>query len=170
MRRRRDLIAYLDTFEAGLSSLTAVLMIVLSAFVTYQVFARYVLRRSPFWVEELSVIAMMWIGLLGAAGCVWTDSHMSMEFIRAKLPPVVRAWLRFCTDLILTAFAGLLGYYGIALVRMLRTATLATLAISRGHTYFVVPVAGFLMAFFGLVRAFTRLVTFYHQRGGKTDA
>ena len=38
--------------EHILISMTAVVMAILTVIVSYQVFARYVLHNSPFWVEE----------------------------------------------------------------------------------------------------------------------
>ena len=55
----------LDRLERLITAATAVIMIVLSALICWQVFSRYVLNSSTFWIEEISVISLMWIGLLG---------------------------------------------------------------------------------------------------------
>ncbi len=63
---------WINRIERGLTFFTAFCMGILSVLVSWQVFARYVLRDSPYWVEEIVVTGMMWVGLLGAAACVWT--------------------------------------------------------------------------------------------------
>jgi TRAP-type C4-dicarboxylate transport system permease small subunit len=144
---------WLDRVERFITALTAVIMIVLSALICWQVFSRYILNSSPFWIEEISVISLMWVGLLGAAGCVWTESHMSLELVVSKLPGTFRVWLKALTDLAIAGFALLLCDQGYFLVQRTMGGTLATMPLAVGYTYLVLPLAGGLMALFALVRA-----------------
>ncbi len=158
-----------DRLERYVTAVTAAMMALLAVFVGYQVFARYVLRSSPFWIEELSVTLMMWIGLLGAAGCVWTESHMGLELIRSRLPAAARCWFSFATDCLVALFSLFLFGQGLLLVRSLMSATLATLSIPLGYTFLMVPIAGILMAVFALTKAIGRVLTFYAGREAKTQ-
>jgi len=143
-------------------------MIVLSALICWQVFSRYVLNSSPFWIEELSVISLMWIGLLGAAACVWTESHMSLELVVAKLPETVRIWLRALTDMAIAGFALFLCDRGIFLVQRTMSGTLSSLPIAVGYTYMVLPIAGGMMVLFALVRAISGVARHYAGKGGQS--
>ena len=143
-------------------------MIILSALICWQVFSRYVLNSSPFWIEEISVISLMWIGLLGAAGCVWTESHMSLELVVSRLPETVRIWLRALTDMAIAGFALFLCDRGIFLVQRTMSGTLSSLPLAVGYTYLVLPIAGGLMVLFALVRAISGVSRHYAGKGGRT--
>ncbi|TCL63286.1 TRAP-type C4-dicarboxylate transport system permease small subunit [Hydrogenispora ethanolica] len=161
---------WLGRLERLITAATAFIMLVLSVLVCYQVFSRYVLRSSPFWIEELSVVAMMWIGLLGAAGCVWTDSNMTLELIVSRVPEKLRVWMKFLSDLIVAGFAWLLFQQGIILVRNTMTATMATLSLPMGYTYLILPLSGGFMVLFSLIKALRRLIRFYGAKGANDSA
>jgi len=146
-------IRWLDRAERLITAVTAAILIVLSALICWQVFSRYVLNSSPFWIEELSVIALMWIGLLGAAGCVWTESHMSLELVVSRLPDTPRVWLKALTDLAIAGFALFLCDRGVFLVQKTMGGTLSSLPLAVGYTYLILPVAGGLIVVFSIVRA-----------------
>ena len=136
------IIRWLDRVERLITAATAVILIILSALICWQVFSRYVLNFSPFWIEEISVISLMWIGLLGAAACVWTESHMSLELVVSRLPEGIRIWLRAATDLLIAVFAFFLLERGIFLVQKTMSGTLSSLPLAVGYTYLVLPLAG----------------------------
>ena len=128
----------LDRIERLITAITAVVMIILSVLICWQVFSRYVLNASPFWIEEISVISLMWIGLLGAAGCVWTESHMSLELVVRRFPDAVRVWLKAFTDMAIAGFALFLCDRGIFLVQRTMSGTLSSPA-SRGGLHLSDP-------------------------------
>ena len=161
------IIHWLDRAERSITAATAVIMIILSALICWQVFSRYVLNSSPFWIEEISVISLMWIGLLGAAGCVWTESHMSLELVVSRLPETVRIWLRALTDLAIAGFALFLCDRGIFLVQRTMSGTLSSLPLAVGYTYLILPIAGGLMVLFALVRAISGVSRHYAGKGGR---
>jgi TRAP-type C4-dicarboxylate transport system permease small subunit len=159
----------LDRLERFITFATAAIMIILSALICWQVFSRYVLNASPFWIEELSVISLMWIGLLGAAACVWTESHMSLELVVSRLPETVRIWLKAATDILIGVFALVLCERGIFLVEKTMGGTLSSLPIAVGYTYLVLPIAGGLMVVFAAIRAVTGVNRFYAEKGGRRN-
>jgi TRAP-type C4-dicarboxylate transport system permease small subunit len=142
--------------ERAITVVAAVLMAALALLVCWQVFARYVLHASPFWVEEITVTAMMWIGLLGGAACVWTGSHMSLELLVRRLPLRVRAVVEICGELAITAFAGFLGANGWRLAAVTMSSRMSTVPLPLGLTYVVIPLAAALMIVLALVRVVTK--------------
>jgi len=164
------IIRWLDRAERLITAATAVIMIILSALICWQVFSRYVLNASPFWIEEMSVIALMWIGLLGAAGCVWTDSHMSLEMVVKRLPETLRVWLRAATDILIGVFAFFLCERGIFLVQRTMSGTLSSLPIAVGYTYLALPIAGGLIIVFAATRAVSGVTRFYAAKRGRGNA
>lgn len=159
----------LNRLERFITAATAVIMIILSALICWQVFSRYVMNSSPFWIEEISVISMMWIGLLGASACVWTESHMSLELVVSRLPETLRIWLRAATDIMIGVFAFFLFERGMFLVQRTMGGTLSSLPLAVGYTYLVLPIAGGLMVLFALVRAISGVARHYAAKGGAPE-
>ena len=158
----------LDRLERFITFATAAIMIILSVLICWQVFSRYVLNSSPFWIEEMSVISLMWIGLLGAAACVWTESHMSLELVVSRLPETVRIWLRALTDMAIAGFALFLCDRGFFLVQRTMSGTLSSLPLAVGYTYLALPIAGGMMVMFALVRAISGVTRHYAGKGGRS--
>jgi len=159
----------LNGLERLITVVTAVIMIILSALICWQVFARYVLNSSVFWIEEIAVISLMWIGLLGAAACVWTESHMRLELVVSRLPETLRAWLRVATDMAIGVFAFFLCERGIFLVKRTMSGTISSLPLPVGYTYLVLPIAGGLMVIFAGIRAVSGITRFYAAKGERRN-
>lgn len=157
----------IDTLERLLIVVVAVLMSALALLVCWQVFARYVLRASPFWVEELVVTFMMWIGLLGAAALVWRGSHMSLELLTKRLPEGAQPWAEALTDLVIAAFAAFLAVQGWVLASATMSSAMATVPLPVGVSYLVLPLSGVLMIVFALARAARTLTVHISGRRGR---
>ncbi|MBB1489879.1 TRAP transporter small permease subunit, partial [Oceanospirillum sp. D5] len=52
--------------------------------VLFQVFARYVLKGSFSWTEELARFSLIWMSILGAAYLNAKREHLSMDFLYQK--------------------------------------------------------------------------------------
>jgi TRAP-type C4-dicarboxylate transport system permease small subunit len=169
-RFKKQSVAFLDKFEKFLTNLTAVLMIILSLLICWQVFGRYVLQNSPFWIEEIAVIGLMWVGLIGATGGVWTDTHMSLTVVTSRLPQTVQAWLKALTYIIVGLFSWLMLEQGADLVNKTMSGTMATLPIALGLTYLILPIAGGITVIFAFFKAFITINQLYILKGAKTNA
>ncbi len=65
-------------------SVTGLLAIV--AVVFYQVFGRYVLNSSPTWTENLALVLILYVTLIGAAVGVRDAGHIGMDSLLVMLP------------------------------------------------------------------------------------
>ena len=148
---------WIDQVERGLTYFTAICMGALSVMVSWQVFARYVLRDSPYWVEEIVVTGMMWVGLLGAAACVWTGSHMSLELVVKRLPDRFKVLVEILVDLGIGVFAVFLLTQGWVLAETTMSSQMSTVPIPLGYTYLVIPIAGGFMILFAFLRAYVKI-------------
>src|SRR5512139_4024866 len=99
------MIHFLDRLERVVTAVTAGILGLLSCVVGWEVFARYVLQSGQFWAEEFCLVAMMWAALLGAAACLWTDSHVRVTIILSLLPPKLRRWILALMDGVILWFA-----------------------------------------------------------------
>jgi len=164
----------LNILERIVTAATAAFLVILTIIICYQVFSRYVLSRyfskaNLYWIEEMSGIFMMWIGLLGAAGAVWTDSHMSLDLLVKKIPGPVKKWLKFGIDITITVFSMFLVYQGMILVINTMSADMATLSFPLGVTYLILPASGVLTVIFCSVKAINHLAVSDNNESGKGD-
>ena len=63
---------------------------VLAALVSFQVFARYVLNDTPPWSEELCRYLFVWVSFLGACVALRRTSHLGVDSVVVRLPPGAR--------------------------------------------------------------------------------
>jgi TRAP-type C4-dicarboxylate transport system permease small subunit len=151
----------LTRFMSGLSTaslwLAGMGLVLMTAFVAWQVFGRYVLNRSPSWTEPGSVMLMSWFIFLGAAVGVRENNHMGFDVLLYVLPRGGKRVLRMISDLVILAFGIGMIWYGSQLVALTWNSTLPSLGISGGFDYFPVVVGGALACIFALERIVLRL-------------
>ncbi len=147
-----------NRIERTLTAFSAILMAVLSLIVCWQVFARYVLQKSPIWVEEFSVTAIMWIGLLGAASAVWSGDHMKLEFVAKKLPRIGGLVLELLIDAAIGYFSLFLFKQGVNLTAATWTSQMSTIPLPIGLTYLVLPVSAAFMVLFAILRIVNKAI------------
>jgi TRAP-type C4-dicarboxylate transport system permease small subunit len=161
------MIRFLDRLERVVTAIAAGILGLLTCVVGWQVFARYVLRSGQFWAEEFCLVAMMWAALLGAAACLWTDSHVRVTIILSLLPPKLRMWILALMDGIVLWFAFIFFKEGLFLIERTMGGQMSALSIPIGTTYYVLPLSAFLMFLFTLVRAVKRIASHDLDAGGE---
>ena len=157
----------LDWLERLMTALTGGILGVLTILVAWQVVGRYVFNVGLFWADELTGVAMMWAALLGAAGCIWTDSHMRLSLIIDRLPSSLRVWLLTFMDGVVVWFSIVFFKEGMTLVEKTMGGRMSSLDIPIGITYAVLPGAAVLMVAFALATAFNRLLKHYGAERGE---
>lgn len=123
-------------------------LIVMTAIITWQVFARYVLNASPAWGEQAALLLMIWYVLLAAAAGVREDFHIRITVFAAALPPAPRRLAAVLMHLTVAAFGLAMVWWGIELTIATWTHVIPTLGLPRGVAYIPLPLAGVLIAFF----------------------
>src|SRR5918995_3019629 len=132
-------------------------LVLMTAFVAWQVFCRYVLNDSPSWTEPGSVMLMSWFIFLGAAVGVRENYHLGFDVLLYVLPKSGKKWLRMISDLVAFAFGVGMVWYGGQLAILTWNTTLPSLGISGGWDYVPVVAGGALVVLFTLERIVLRL-------------
>lgn len=132
-------------------------LVLMTAFVAWQVFCRYVLNDSPSWTEPGSVMLMSWFIFLGAAVGVRENNHMGFDVLLYVLPMSGKKWLRMISDIVILAFGAGMVWYGASLVGLTWNTTLPALGISGGWDYVPIVAGGVLVILFSLERIVLRL-------------
>ncbi len=104
--RSLDGIAQLCIIVAG------ILMVFLIITFGWLVFGRYILNDTPTWVEQSSLVIVVYITCLGAAAGVRNNSHLSIDFVREGLPALPRDIMRHVADLFVVCFGVFMAWQG----------------------------------------------------------
>lgn len=114
MRSKNVILRCLDYLEEGLCVVLLVIMTVLNF---ANVLSRYVLHSSIAFTDELTVMAFVWVSMIGAAVAYKRGAHMSMSFIQDQFKKKNQAWFALFAMLCSLVFLGILIYYGVLLVQ-----------------------------------------------------
>ena len=87
-------------------------LIVMTAFVSWQVFGRYVLNESPSWTEPAALLLMSWFILLGSAVGVRDGNHLGFEIALHYAPHGLRQIMLGVTEILVMIFGGAMSWYG----------------------------------------------------------
>lgn len=147
--RPRDIVSrVLDLIASAVMALTGTLMVILIGIFSWLVYGRYVLNATPTWVEQASLLIVVWIAFLGAAVGIRRGTHLSVDFIREAMPPPLRKALLLFAMLAMGAFGVLMAWYGYALFQRTVTRDIPLLGVSEGWRTVPVVASGILIAVF----------------------
>ena len=128
-------VPFLSRLNTAALWLAGIGLVLMTVFVAWQVFCRYVLNDSPSWTEPGSVMLMSWFIFLGAAVGVRENNHMGFDVLLYVLPPAAKKWLRMISDIVIFAFGLGMIWYGGSLVGLTWNTVLPALGISGGWDY-----------------------------------
>ncbi|MBY5810003.1 TRAP transporter small permease [Rhizobium leguminosarum] len=132
-------------------------LVLMTVFVAWQVFCRYVLNDSPSWTEPGSVMLMSWFIFLGAAVGIRENNHLGFDVLLYVLPKSGKRVLRMISDVVILAFGAGMVWYGGALMSLTWNTTLPSLGISGAFDYLPLASGGVLAVIFSLERIVLRL-------------
>ena len=125
-------------------------LIIMTVFVAWQVFGRYVLNQSPSWTEPASLLLMSWFILLGSAVGVRDGNHLGFEIALHYAPHGLRQTMLAVTEVLVMLFGGAMAWYGTSLAVETWSALMPGLPIPQGFDYVPLAVGGVLIALFSL--------------------
>lgn len=139
-----------------------VLMAVIVLDVSLQVISRY-LFQSPFsFTDELAGFLLVWVGLLGSAYATGERQHLAIDLISGSLSPKSKRYIDLLINFFVVTFAlGVLGVGGTWLVytSFIFGQVSASMQISLGYVYMVVPLSGLLIAYYSIDNTYNELHT-----------
>ena len=130
------------------------LFILMTLVGTYQIVTRYFFNRPSTISEELLTYSFTWMSLLASTYVFGKRDHMRMGFMADKLTGPARRYLEVFIDALSFFFAGVVMVYGgISLTKLTMIQITASLRISMGWIYIIVPIAGLLIMVFSVMNA-----------------
>ena len=133
------------------ATLAAAGLVLMTAVIAWQVFARYVLNDSPPWSEAAALVIMAYFVLLAAAVGVWERFHLGFRLFVSMLPLRPKRAVFMIGQLLIMAFGGAMAFNGMALVNYTASHVIPTLGVSRSVAYWPFVICGGLIVLFALV-------------------
>ena len=147
------------TVDRSVCFLLVVLMSAIVIDVLLQVFSRYLFNAPLGFTDELASFLLIWLGLLGAAYATGEQQHLAIDLISVRVSPTGQRRLAIIVTLLVVLFAlAVLIVGGVWLVYtgFLFGQRSASLQLSLGYVYLVVPITGVLIVYYRLDNTFRR--------------
>ena len=145
------LVAKINTF---LDRASLVLIAIMVLLVWAQVFMRYLLNFSPFWIEATARYMMIWSLLLASAVLVGSNGHVRVDFLQRLYSPTVDKVISLILSLAVLVFLLVYTIFGMEAALDQWTVREGSIRISMFWPFIIVPISGLLMILNLLVRMY----------------
>ena len=96
--------------------LTGFALVTMTVIFSWLVYGRYVLNATPTWVEQASLLLIVFIGFLGAAVGIHKKTHLGVTFFRDKAPAPIKIILDMINHILIMIFGFFMMIYSYELV------------------------------------------------------
>lgn len=135
-----------------LSTVCAVLFALMVVVGSYQIITRFVFNNPSTVSEELLTYSFAWMAMFASVYVFGKRDHMKMGFLADMLPTGCRRILDIVIEILIVLFAAaVLIYGGTTIMQLTMTQKTASLGVSMGVIYMVMPISGVLIAIYGLL-------------------
>lgn len=125
--------------------LVGLFVAVISIIMGLEVFFRYFLGFSLFWVDELSRYLFIWIIFIGASIALKENYLTTITFFTDKFSKKLQIYIKLTSYLIISFFLVLILYYGIYFTIFSRSQISPALNIPMSIPYLAIPIGSLLM-------------------------
>ncbi len=102
----RSILYYLDDIIASIA------LVVLVSSTILGVFYRYFLSSPLDWVEEVSLLCVVWFVFIGGSSATKRNSHVGIDFVIALCPVVFQKVVFICVQAVSYAVLAFAGWWG----------------------------------------------------------
>lgn len=147
-----------------------ILIVIMVGMVVWQVIARYILKLSTPYAEELARLAIVWCVFIGSALAVRANEHIRVTVLVNKVPKKLRTLLFIIGSLSVIALSYVMVRYGMKhLILVWPDHQTTSLGYSRGLFYLPVPLMGILFFAYSLVDVIKYIKEMVSINGRKGD-
>ena len=139
-----DLISYINTV------LTGIALVVLTVIFGWLVFGRYVLNATPTWVEQVSLLLIVYIGFLGASIGVHKKTHLGVAVFKEMSPKPVQRLFEFSSHVIMGGFGLVMTIYGYKLTAFKWAHQIPLIHVSEGLRALPIMLSGIFIFLFSI--------------------
>lgn len=130
--------------------ITGVMLVTLTVIFGWLVFGRYVLNATPTWVEQVSLLLIIYISFLGASIGVHKKTHLGVAVFREMSPPLVQRLFDFITHLTLAVFGLVMIIYGYQLTAFKWATKIPLLNVTEGLRALPIFISGIFILLFSI--------------------
>ena len=139
--------------------LLVVLMSAIVIDVLLQVFSRYLFNAPLSFTDELASFLLIWLGLLGAAYATGENQHLAIDLLAMRVSPASQRRLEVIVAGLVVVFALavlIMGGSWLVYTGFLFGQLSASLQLSLGYVYLILPIAGVLITYYSIDNTFRR--------------
>ncbi|MBT8360054.1 MAG: TRAP transporter small permease [Deltaproteobacteria bacterium] len=129
---------------------TSVALVVLTVIFGWLVFGRYVLNATPTWVEQVSLLLIVYIGFLGASVGIHKKTHLGVSVFREISPKPVQRIFEFLSHIIMTGFGLIMTVYGYKLTLFRWTTEIPLIHVTEGLRAIPIMLSGICIVLFSI--------------------
>lgn len=149
------MIKFKETLNKILASICALLFIFMTIVGSWQVISRYFLGKPSTYSEELISYSFAWMGLLAAAFVFGRMDHMRLSVLTDRLDKHKQIYLSIFSEIVIMIFAiVVLVYGGFSITKLGMGQASASLGISMGYIYAIIPVTGIITAIYNILNIY----------------
>lgn len=141
---------FLDLISTICTIFTGVSLVVLTVIFGWLVFGRYVLNATPTWVEQVSLLLIVYIGFLGASVGVHKKTHLGVSVFRELSPLPIRKLFDFTAYVIMAGFGVVMAVYGYKLTLFKWSTLIPLINISEGLRSLPIMLSGIFVFLFSI--------------------
>jgi len=139
-----DIICQINTL------ITGVMLVVLTVIFGWLVFGRYVLNATPTWVEQVSLLLIVYIGFLGASIGIHKQTHLGVAVFREISPKPVQRLFELLTHTLLAGFGLIMTIYGYKLTAFKWATEISLIHVSEGLRALPITLSGIFIFLFSI--------------------
>src|SRR4051812_16267891 len=134
-------------------AVAGIAMVLMTAFIPYGVFMRYVANSAASWPEPASILMMIWFSFLGGAAAYRANAHIAVATLLNMVNEANRRRIERLGDVGMGIIGLFMLKWGTQLVRLVWDNRVAEFPeISVGASYIPIPVAGVITLLFCIER------------------
>ncbi len=130
--------------------ITGTALVFLTIIFGWLVFGRYVLNATPTWVEQVSLLLVVYIGFLGASVGVHKKTHLGVSVFKELSPKPLQIFFELLSHLILAGFGLIMTIYGYKLTLFKWAAKIPLINVSEGWRSLPIMISGVLIFLFSI--------------------
>jgi TRAP-type C4-dicarboxylate transport system permease small subunit len=139
---------FLDIFSNVLQTISGILFLFIFLINVAGIICRTFLNFSLLWVADVGYISVAWMLSFGMSVAIYKKGHITIEFIRDKLPKNVKKVLEIVLTLMMIAFLISLIFSGWKTAIMKMRIHFVVLYIPMGYAFMALPVFAFFSTIF----------------------
>ena len=85
-------------------------IILLVALNGYEIFTRFLLQKSNYWIQDVTTLLMVWFVFPGMVKIVWEKNDILIDLLTKALPPEGRKALSIFVHVAVILFTGAMSY------------------------------------------------------------